>query len=96
MNWVLYSVPGRMVKLDFNKTRRTMNTSIISGSLEDVLSRSEMKNIMAGSGTCATGCLNLYGGYHSECDSTYSPSSDERAACHDEVLYLNQQCINDC
>ena len=67
----------------------------------EVLNREEMKLVMAGNcpscASCATDCLNLYSGYHSECDSVYpDQSSDEYALCHQETHDLNSQCIDDC
>jgi hypothetical protein len=74
-----------------------MTPSMLTSSSEGVLCRSEMKNVMAGGGSsCAIGCNDLYSGYHTECSSTYSHTSDEWGLCHDEVFELNMLCINDC
>lgn len=62
-----------------------------------ILSRSEMKTIMAGYiNECATDCLNLYGGYYEECNATYHPSTDNWALCVDEVHELSHACLDDC
>lgn len=78
-----------------------MNTSIIRGSIESVLSRNEMKNIMAGNcpscASCANDCNGLYGNYMEECEEVYDdPSQDEQPLCFQEVRELNRLCINDC
>lgn len=70
-------------------------------TMNGILSRSEMKSIIAGNcpscADCATDCLNLYSGYHTECDIMYpDPSSDNNALCHEETHNMNNQCINDC
>lgn len=62
-----------------------------------LLSRSEMKLVMAGyMNPCANDCNALYGGYYEECLGTYTPDSNNRALCVDEVHDLNISCLNGC
>ena len=51
-----------------------MKTSMLSGSAEGVLSRSEMKNIMAGSceWSGCSGSSAVFNCWHAECTATYS------------------------
>ena len=59
-----------------------------------ILDRSEMKNIMAGSGQCSGGvcqCDLVYGCYLLECDNHSDPQG-----CMDETLELYSQCNSDC
>jgi hypothetical protein len=60
-----------------------------------ILNRSEMKNIMAGSDDCYTGdpcaCTNVYGCYATQCASHADPQG-----CLDEVEDLWLECEEFC
>ncbi len=65
-----------------------MNTSIISGSLESVLSRSEMKLIMAGSGSCTASVTCPNGGTLS-CTSSSGQCHEEGSGTHSGYINCN-------
>lgn len=76
-------------------------------STTNILSRSEMKNIMAGGGDpcsttcngfgdCEQQCEEIYWCYETNCAWCYGIGSPEYQNCVGEVHMLKQQCLNNC
>lgn len=76
-----------------------MNASMLTGSTEGVLSRYEMKMIMAGSSGCTysdCSCLSTYDCYRSECLNVYGAHTPDGEDCVEEVNDMQSACIIDC